>query len=157
MLLNFNTVFRIIHICVGSETSKPCCRDSSWSAEGPACWPPPRSPGMKWMAPPTLTPRASASGRNRHRTLLGRSPRRHKEEQPHQRLPPRLPMSRMGLRLGHYHCTGQSSSSRCRVSRTPDTQLRHLGRRGMATQVGLLSLYLALPRFTLVYPECCRH
>jgi len=45
----------------------------------PLARPPPRSPGMKWTAPHTLTPRASSSGRNRHRTLPGHSPRRHKK------------------------------------------------------------------------------
>lgn len=62
---------------------------SSRSTERPQARPPPRHPGMQAGRPHTVTPRASSSGRSRHRTWLGRTPRR-KGREAHRgsRLPP---------------------------------------------------------------------
>lgn len=45
----------------------------------------PHRPGAARGVRPTITPRASSSGRSKHQTELGHSPRRHKWERPHQR------------------------------------------------------------------------
>ena len=80
---------------LGGETSEPSGRGySSRSTEGTWTRPPPRHPGMQAGRPHMVTPRASSSGRSRHQTWLGRTPRRHKQERPHQGS--RLPRAQSG-------------------------------------------------------------
>ena len=70
---------------LGSETSEPSGRGySSRSTEAPWARPPPCHPGMQAGRPHMVTPQASSSGQSRHRTWLGHTPRRHKQEWPHQ-------------------------------------------------------------------------
>lgn len=70
---------------LGGATSEPSGRGySGQSTEAPRARPPPRLPGMQAGRPHMVTPRASSSGQSRHRTWLGRTPRRHKQEWPHQ-------------------------------------------------------------------------
>lgn len=79
MLLTLNTVFHIIHICVGRrEMSEPSWRGrgySSRSTEGPQARRPHANPGMQAGRPHTVTPRALFLV-GQHRTWLGRTPRR---------------------------------------------------------------------------------
>lgn len=151
MLLNFNTVFRIIHICVRQRAIQACRGDSRRSAEGPAGSAAPTQSRDEVDGASTLTPRASSSGRNRHRTLLGHSPRRHNEEQPHQGLPPKAaqvpprPVCPPPPRA-------QNRVAPAAAGRQEPTHLAQApGHPSVATRAGLLSTRLALPRFTLLF------
>lgn len=88
MLLNFNTVSRIIHVCVRQRHPAFLQRSGQ---RGPAGSAAPRSPGMKRTTSSPITPLASSSGRNRHQTSPGRTPRRHEEEWLRGGLLPALP------------------------------------------------------------------
>lgn len=149
MLLNFNTVFRIIHICAGQRDIGAFLPQQWQSKRRGPLRPghPLHGPGMKRMALPTLTPQASSSGQNRHQTSPGHSPRRHKEGRPHQRLPPKaahVPSAGQGPnRQGH-------RTAQLWLPRSPDTELSPPGPPGPEIQTGLPPTHWAPPWLTIL-------
>lgn len=181
MLLNFNTVSRIIHVCVRQRHPAFLQRSGQ---RGPAGSAAPRSPGMKRTTSSPITPLASSSGRNRHQTSPGRTPRRHEEEWLRGGLLPALPAPLApGPPPTTRPATNSSAQSSCgcgRLSRSPTalkTVFSHCSQQGslpyltlkvpcLATLAGLalppgtglLSSYLVLPWLPISCTlQCCRH